>query len=292
MRIWPIWGLTDWGLPLRREPGSSKQRGEGGPASTALAQRTLTRVTFDSGLQYRRCLVTGCATSLTAQPAEVNWTFGCSRSAAVRNPDYEGSGARTGSRVGRRRKGLAYRSEGVDGRLFAVPPWAGPACEMAISDFGIIQAGRRMESQILFLSIGFGVSSKVFVVRLQGGEASEVVPGIGARVQVMSAGWHPDGKRVSIWGWTLEPSPLPAFLDRSGCPRQRADTNGNSSRDSQNRKRRSQVRGSVRGLMEISNSHGRRQAKRFISSAVIGEAKNIWRMRVIYELCGLPPSSA
>jgi Tol biopolymer transport system component len=80
-----------------------------------------------------------------------------------------------------------------------------------ISDFGMYPSWSPDGSQILFQSMAFGVPCKVFVVGVQGGEPQEVLAGIGARMQVMSAGWHPDGRRVTVWGWTAKTSPLPTF---------------------------------------------------------------------------------
>ena len=219
MRIWPILAAVILGITVAAGAWLVKTKRRGGPASTALAQRTLTRVTFDSGLQIGVTWSPDAryiAYSSTRGGKSDVWVQQISGGDAIQIT--KGAGQNWQPSWSPDGKYLAYRSEGVDGGLFVVPALGGAGMQRRISDFGMYPSWSPDGSQILFLSIGFGVSSKVFVVRLQGGEASEVLPGIGARVQVMSAGWHPDGKRVSIWGWTLEPSPLPAFWTGAVVP--------------------------------------------------------------------------
>ena len=173
---------------------------------TSSAQRTLTRLTFDSGLQigatwspdgrfiayssnrggkfdiWVRQISGGDPVQIT-KGRGYNW-----------QPDWSPDG-----------KYIVFRSEDGEGGLFVVPALGGAGLERKISSFGFYPRWSPDASQILF-QLNFQTpyfTNRFYVVRLDGSAPREVFADFVSHqdLQAISAAWHPDGKRVSIWGW-------------------------------------------------------------------------------------------
>jgi Tol biopolymer transport system component/DNA-binding winged helix-turn-helix (wHTH) protein len=168
------------------------------PASTM--QRALTRLTFDDGLQI------GATWSPDGRFVAYSsdrggkfdvWVQQVSGGEAVRvtkgsghnwQPDWSPDG-----------KYIAYRSEGSDGGLFVIPALGGAGLERRITTFGYYPRWSPDSSQLLFQTGQLISFSKFFAVKLDGSDPHEVLSNLTARVMAISAAWHPDGKRISIW---------------------------------------------------------------------------------------------
>ncbi len=175
-------------------------------------QRTLTRITFDEGLQigatwspdgryiayssdrtgkfeiWVQQLSGGDPIQITKGP-DNNW-----------QPDWSPDG-----------KYIAYRSEQGDGGLYIVPALGGAGLERKIAPFGYHPRWSPDSSRILFQTIGFGLSCQFYIVGLDGNPPRAVQEDLTNRLWTISAAWHPDGKRISVWDWDMRPSPIPIF---------------------------------------------------------------------------------
>jgi Tol biopolymer transport system component len=171
------------------------------PASPT-AQRTLTRVTFDTGLQFGATWSPdgrfiayssdrGGKFDIWVQPVSggdaVQVTHGNGHNW---QPDWSPDG-----------KQIAFRSEREDGGLFVVPVLGGH--EQQISSFGFRPRWSPPGSQILFrrsfLPVGV---MELYVVGLDGATPRRVLAEFFNQHPDLSGGdtvWHPDGKRVSVW---------------------------------------------------------------------------------------------
>ena len=181
------------------------------PAS--LAQRTLTRLTFDDGLQigatwspdgrfiayssnrggkfdiWVQQVSGGDPVQITKGPGH-NW-----------QPDWSPDG-----------KFIAYRSENGDGGLFVVPALGGEGLERRIASFGYYPRWSPDSSQILFQTTQLTVANRFYVANLSGSPPHEVLRGLFPdSVASVSAAWHPDGKRITAWAWDSAPAPIPTF---------------------------------------------------------------------------------
>jgi len=176
-------------------------------------QRTLTRLTFDDGLQigatwspdgrlvayssnrggkfdiWVQQVNGGNPIQVTKGPGQ-NW-----------QPDWAPDG-----------KYIAYRSEAGDGGLFIVPALGGAGLERKVSSFGYYPRWSPDSTRILFQSMDLGGmdANRFFIVGLDG-TPREVLKELGS--VGVSAAWHPDGKRISAWvphGGEL--ASIPTFL--------------------------------------------------------------------------------
>ncbi|HTQ62184.1 MAG TPA: winged helix-turn-helix domain-containing protein [Candidatus Solibacter sp.] len=192
----------------------SKRRHVSGPPK----ERTLTRITFDAGLQlgvtwspdgryiayssdrggkfdiWVQQLSGGDPVQITKGP-DNNW-----------EPDWSPDG-----------KYIAYRSEEGEGGLYIVPALGGTGLERKITSFGYYPRWSPDSSRILLQTIGFGLSCQLYVVGLDGNPPRPVQEDLTNGVWTISAAWHPDGKRISIWvwDWEMRPSPIPQFWTAS-----------------------------------------------------------------------------
>jgi Tol biopolymer transport system component/DNA-binding winged helix-turn-helix (wHTH) protein len=180
-------------------------------------QRALTRLTFDDGLQFGATwspdgrfiayssdrggkfdiwvqqVSGGDPVQITKGPGS-NW-----------QPDWSPDG-----------KYIAYRSEYGEGGLFVVPALGGQGLERRIAPFGYYPRWSPNSSQILFqTTLIFGLNG-IYVVDLDGSAPREILAEFLLRNplgvywhRALSATWHPDGKRVSIW--IAEEGPIPSF---------------------------------------------------------------------------------
>ena len=184
-------------------------------------QRTLTRLTFDDGLQigatwspdgrfiayssdrggkfdiWVQQVSGGDPVQITKGPGQ-NW-----------QPDWSPDG-----------KYIAYRSEDGEGGLYIVPALGGAGLERKIASFGFYPRWSPDSSQILFRTYPTWMVSDG---TLCGGPFRRNRPrGYGriwsrSNTSRMAAAWHPDGKRISFWAW--EQGAEPQFLDNAGYRR-------------------------------------------------------------------------
>ena len=184
---------------------------------TAPVQRSLTRLTFDDGLQigatwspderyiayasdrggkfdiWVQQVTGGDAIQVTTGPGQ-HW-----------QPDWSPDG-----------KYLAYRSDGDQDGLYIVPALGGAGLARRISTFGYYPRWSPDGSQILFRTAPFPEANRAYVVGLDGAAAHEVLGKLLDSVKTtpipaVSGAWHPDGKRVSVWCWKNWPTPVPNF---------------------------------------------------------------------------------
>lgn len=178
-------------------------------------QRTLTRLTFEDGLQtgatwspdgryiayssdrggkfdiWMQQVSVGNPVQITKGPG-TNW-----------QPDWSPDG-----------KYITYRSEDGEGGLYIAPALGGAGLEQKISSFGYFPRWSPDGSQILFrnhLNV-IGIHDRFYVVDLRGDEPREVLADLIPQqdYHTDSAAWHPDGKRISLLLWS--PAPSPTFL--------------------------------------------------------------------------------
>jgi Tol biopolymer transport system component/DNA-binding winged helix-turn-helix (wHTH) protein len=175
-------------------------------------QRTLTRITFDEGLQnepswspdgryiayssdrggkfdiWVQQVSGGDPIQITKGPGH-HW-----------QPDWSPDG-----------KYIAYRSEQGDGGIYVVPALGGVGLERKIAPFGYYPQWSPDSSQVLFQThfTAIGYSSRFYVAQLDGSATREVLAEFIAqnKLWARSAAWYPDGKRVTVWVGDLSPSP-------------------------------------------------------------------------------------
>jgi Tol biopolymer transport system component/DNA-binding winged helix-turn-helix (wHTH) protein len=184
--------------------------------SPSPGQRTLTRLTFDDGLQigatwspdtrfiayssdrggkfdiWVQAVSGGDPVQVTKGPGQ-NW-----------QPDWSPDG-----------KYIAYRSENGEGGLYIVPAFGGVSLERKIAAFGYYPRWSPDSSQILFQTnfTGLDTSDRFYVVGVDGSAPREVIADFISHEPpqhehpARSAAWHPDGKRISLWAYGSGPSP-------------------------------------------------------------------------------------
>jgi Tol biopolymer transport system component/DNA-binding winged helix-turn-helix (wHTH) protein len=108
-------------------------------------------------------------------------------------------------------KYIAYRSEEGQGGIYIVPALGGAGLERKIASFGYYPHWSPNGSQVLFQS-SFTVTghwSRFYVVQLDGSAPHEVLADFIAqnKLSAGSAAWYPDGKRVTVWAGDSSPSP-------------------------------------------------------------------------------------
>jgi Tol biopolymer transport system component len=179
-------------------------------------QRTLTRLTFDDGLQtgatwspdgryiaysstrngksdiWVQLISGGDAVQITKGPGD-NW-----------QPDWSPDG-----------KYIAYRSEVGGGGIYIVPALGGTGLQRKLAPFGYFPRWSSDSSQILFQSSSLPVYNQPYVVKLDGSPPSQVLTEMLKEHFVMYSVWHPDGKRISSWIWDPPDVPAPRFLTGS-----------------------------------------------------------------------------
>ena len=175
------------------------------------AQRMLTRLTFDDGLQigatwspdgrfiayssnrggkfdiWVQQVSGGDPVQITKGPGH-NW-----------QPDWSPDG-----------KYVAYRSEDGEGGLFVIPALGGAGLARRISSFGFYPRWSPDSSRILFRTyFTWMVTDTFYVVDLDGSAPRKVLAQLPGNLDWIAAAWHPDGKRISIWAW--ERRTIPSF---------------------------------------------------------------------------------
>jgi len=196
-------------------------RGLQSPAS--LAQRTLTRLTFDDGLQigatwspdgrfiayssnrggkfeiWVQQVSGGDAVQITKGPGQ-HW-----------QPDWSPDG-----------KYIAYRSEDGDGGIYVIPALGGVGLERKIAPFGYYPQWSPNSQQVLFQThfTATGHWNRFYVSQLDGSAPREVLADFIAqnKLSAGSAAWYLDGKRVTVWVGDLSPSPSFWMVPIAGGP--------------------------------------------------------------------------
>jgi len=180
------------------------------PAATL--QHSLTRITFDEGLQSEptwspdgRYIAyssnRGGKFNIWVQQVSLGNPVQITKGSGNNwQPDWSPDG-----------KYIAYRSESREGGLYIAPALGGTGLERKISYFGYFPRWSPDGSQILFrnhLKI-IGMHDRFYVVDLKGGEPREVLADLIPQqdYHTDSVAWHPDGKRISLLLWSLAPSP-------------------------------------------------------------------------------------
>lgn len=173
-------------------------------------QRSLTRLTFDPGLQLDATWSPdgryiayasdrGGKFDIWVQQVSggdpVRVTHGPVQN---RQPDWSPDG-----------KYIAYRSEEGDGGIYVVPALGGVGLQRKIAPFGYYPRWSPDGSQILFRTTVYLGLNRFYVVGLDGGEPREVLTQFNVKNEhsAMSAAWYPDGKRVTVWVWNPTWSP-------------------------------------------------------------------------------------
>jgi Tol biopolymer transport system component/DNA-binding winged helix-turn-helix (wHTH) protein len=178
-------------------------------------QRTLTRVTFDDGLQF------GATWSPDGRFIAYSsdrggkfdiWVQQVSGGDPVQVTKGRGNNSQPNwSPDG---KYLAYRSEDGAGGLFVVPALGGEGLERKIASFGYLPRWSPDSSQILFQThfTLLEEGNRFYVSHLDGIPPREVLAEFLAKYKLWpgSAVWHPDGKRITVWVSDPE-GPGPSF---------------------------------------------------------------------------------
>ncbi len=162
-------------------------------------QRSLTRLTFDDGLQtgatwspdgrfvayssdrggkydiWIQQISGGDPIQITKGPGQ-NW-----------QPDWSPDG-----------KYIAYRSEEGEGGIYITPALGGAGLQRKIASYGHYPRWSPDSSRILFLPALNLLGKTAYVVALDGSPPREILTDLADRVPVFST-WHPDGKRITAW---------------------------------------------------------------------------------------------
>src|SRR5262245_11706377 len=173
------------------------------PPELPLSQRKLYQLTFDPGLESEpswspdgRLIAYSSDRSgnfdIWVQPVgEGNAVRVTTSSAHDWQPDWAPVGNR-----------LVFRSERDGGGLFVVPVLGGN--ERKVSSFGYRPRWAPDGTQIFFYSsipqINTVEIPKVFVVGLDGNPPREVLGRFRTEFNSLRVAWHPDGRRLSVWG--------------------------------------------------------------------------------------------
>jgi Tol biopolymer transport system component/DNA-binding winged helix-turn-helix (wHTH) protein len=103
-------------------------------------------------------------------------------------------------------KYIAYRSDEGDGGLYLVPALGGAGLERKISPFGYYPRWSPDSSQILFRTMfaPLTVPNQFYVIGLDGTPPREVFGDFVSELSqkdlyAVSAAWHPDGNRITLW---------------------------------------------------------------------------------------------
>jgi Tol biopolymer transport system component/DNA-binding winged helix-turn-helix (wHTH) protein len=180
--------------------------------------RSLTRITFDEGLQSdptwspdgRYIAYTanrGGATNIWMQQISVGEPI---QITSGPGPNWEPAWSPDG-------RYIAYRSEAGEDGIFVVPAVGGAGQERRIANFGYNPRWSPDGSQILFQSkpLAWSDINKFYVVGLDGGPPRQVLDEFFRQhtsFYPLSAAWHPDGKRVTLWiDDHSQMGPSPAF---------------------------------------------------------------------------------
>jgi Tol biopolymer transport system component/DNA-binding winged helix-turn-helix (wHTH) protein len=211
-RRWRILGaaVLFGALALLASAGFLAYKGRHAPASPK--QRTLTRITFDDGLQM------GATWSPDGRYVAYSSDHGGKFDVWVQQVS-GGDPVQVTQRLGHNWQPdwspdgqyIAYRSEEGDGGLYIIPALGGAGLERRISSFGYFPRWSPDSSQILFQThfAPLDTANKFYLAHLDGSVPKQVLAEFLAHHKLWPAAavWHPDGKRVSVWAEDEAPSP-------------------------------------------------------------------------------------
>jgi Tol biopolymer transport system component/DNA-binding winged helix-turn-helix (wHTH) protein len=188
------------------------------PKPAIAPARALTRITFDEGLQsdptwspdgryIAYSANRGGATNIWMQQISVGDPIQITTGGGPNwQPDWSPDG-----------RYIAYRSDAGEDGLFVVPAVGGAGQERRVANFGYNPRWSPDGSQILFQSkptAWFDINN-FYVVGLDGAPPRQVLAEFfrqHSSFYSLSAAWHPDGKRVTVWvGDHSQEGPSPAF---------------------------------------------------------------------------------
>ena len=252
-----------------------------GNRRAAEVQRTLTRLTFDEGLQteptwspdgryiayssdrggkfdiWVQQVSGGNPVQVTRGPGQ-NW-----------QPDWSSDG-----------KYIAYRSEEGDGGIFVIPALGGTGLERKIASFGYHPQWSPDSSQVLFGThfTQLDFTHRFFVASLDGGPPREVLADFLSQnnLPASTAAWYPDGKRITVWVANSSPTPDFWTIPIAGGPGRKLEI------ESSVRKQLEQASGEIgagqqRGDYAFSWSPS---ADAIYFERGYGGARNIWKLSV------------
>jgi Tol biopolymer transport system component/DNA-binding winged helix-turn-helix (wHTH) protein len=180
--------------------------------------RSLTRITFDEGLQSEPTWSPdGRYIAYTAVRDGVAHIWMQQISTGVPIQITSGPGPDTQPDWSPDGKYIAYRSGAGEGGLFIIPALGGAGQERRIAAVGYNPRWSPDSSQILFRGgwLPWRGVSELYVVGLDGGQPQQVLAAFfkqHASILPISAAWHPDGKRVTVWAENpFRPEPSPIF---------------------------------------------------------------------------------
>jgi Tol biopolymer transport system component/DNA-binding winged helix-turn-helix (wHTH) protein len=249
-----------------------------GESRSAHPPRRLTRLTFDDGLQIGATWAPDGKSMAYASDRGGNldvWVQHVGGDDPVRltngpynnwQPDWSPDG-----------RYIVYRSERDGGGLYIIPALRGDATERKIASFGYYPRWSRDSSLILFRSMQFSRVAKFYVVSLDGSAPREISTSTITANQssLLSAAWHPDSKRISIWAASGRPEIVPTFwtLPASG--------NGATTRSEISKEILKQMsegsNGGSGGDIQFSWSPS---GEAIYVERTSGAARNLWRMSV------------
>jgi serine/threonine protein kinase/Tol biopolymer transport system component len=174
--------------------------------------RTLTRLTFDNGLQVGATFSPDGRYFAYASDRDGKFDIWMQQVNGAGSPVQvtHGPGNNWEPEWSPDGKYIAYRSEGQGAGIFIVPVLGGAGLQRKIASFGHHPHWSPDGSRLIFQSHPVGLGSRIFLVSVaDGSEAREILQSVTKGGYVVSAAWHPEGKRVSLYGWGL--SPMPTF---------------------------------------------------------------------------------
>jgi DNA-binding winged helix-turn-helix (wHTH) protein/dipeptidyl aminopeptidase/acylaminoacyl peptidase len=177
-------------------------------------QRTLTRLTFDDGLQFgatwspdSRFIAyssdRGGKFDIWVQQVSGGDPVQVTRGPGHKwQPDWSPDG-----------KYIAYRSEEGDGGLFVIPALGGEGLARKIAVTGYSPRWSPDSSQVLFQTSQLAGLSRFYVIGLDGSAPREVLGELTTNGEAngISAAWHPDGTRITAWVREASFNAAPSF---------------------------------------------------------------------------------
>jgi Tol biopolymer transport system component/DNA-binding winged helix-turn-helix (wHTH) protein len=116
---------------------------------------------------------------------------------------------------------IAYRSEEGDGGIYITPALGGVGQQRKIAPFGYYPVWSPDSSEMLLQNhFDAFFSNHFYIAQLDGNPPREVLAEFltQKKLSAMSAAWHPDGKRITVWVADSTPSPSFWIVPIAGGP--------------------------------------------------------------------------